>query len=131
MISNFIKQCLTGDKLTIYGNGSQTRSFCYVSDLIEGLLALMETNYYYPINIGNEDEISIIKLADLIKSKINKEIIFEYQNLPIDDPKRRRPCLNKAKKYLKWSPKISLMEGLKQTISSYKDILSLKNLPRC
>ena len=127
VIGNFIKQCLKGDKLTIYGDGTQTRSFCYVSDLIEGLLELMETNYYFPINIGNEEEISIIELAELIKTKVNNEIIFEYLNLPLADPVRRRPCLNKAKKYLNWSPKITLMEGLNQTISSYKDILRCKN----
>ena len=127
VISNFIKQCLIGDKLTIYGDGTQTRSFCYVSDLIEGLLKLMKTNYHYPINIGNEEEISIIELAELIKTKINEEIIFEYRELPLNDPQRRRPCLNKAKKYLNWSPQISLMEGLTQTIISYKDTLGSKN----
>ena len=127
VISNFIKQCLTGDKLTIYGDGRQTRSFCYVSDLIEGLLFLMESNYNYPINIGNEEEISIIKLADLIKNIINKDVIFEYRNLPLDDPKRRKPCLNKAKKYLNWSPKVTLIEGLHKTISSYKELLRYKN----
>ncbi len=122
VISNFVKQCLVGDVLTIYGDGTQTRSFCYVSDLIEGLLDLMKTNYFYPINIGNEEEISIIELADLIKTYINKKIIFEYRNLPLDDPERRRPCLKKAKKYLNWRPEISLIDGLKKTISSYKDI---------
>ncbi len=127
VISNFIKQCFAGDKLTIYGDGHQTRSFCYVSDLIEGLLTLMETNYCYPINIGNEEEIAIIKLADLIKNKINKDIILEYRNLPLDDPKRRKPCLNKAKKYLNWNPKVTLIEGLNKTISSYKDIFRSKN----
>ena len=122
VISNFIRQCLKGDKLTIYGDGNQTRSFCYVSDLIEGLSSLMETNYYYPINIGNEEEISIIKLAELIKTKINKEIILDYQKLPLDDPERRKPCLDKAKKYLNWSPQITLVEGLNKTINYYRGI---------
>ena len=122
VISNFVRQCLKNDKLTIYGDGTQTRSFCYVSDLIEGLSSLMETNYYFPINIGSEEEISIIKLAELIKTKINKDIIFEYQKLPLDDPERRKPCLNKAKKYLNWSPQMTLVEGLNKTISYYKGI---------
>jgi len=127
VISNFIKQCLIGDKLTIYGDGTQTRSFCYVSDLIEGLLELMKTNYYYPINIGNEEEISIIELAELIKTKINKEMIPEFRELPLNDPQRRRPCLNKAKKYLNWSPQIPLTDGLNETIISYKDTLESKH----
>ena len=87
----------------------------------------MESNYNYPINLGNEEEISIIKLADLIKNIINKDVIFEYRNLPLDDPKRRKPCLNKAKKYLNWSPKVTLIEGLHKTISSYKELLRYKN----
>ncbi len=127
VISNFIRQCLKGDKVTIYGDGTQTRSFCYVSDLIEGLLSLMETNYHYPINIGNEEEISIFKLAELIKTKINKDIIFEYRKLPLDDPKRRKPSLNKAKKYLNWSPQITLEEGLDKTISYYRGIFRDEN----
>lgn len=119
VIGNFIKQCSNDKKLTIYGDGFQTRSFCYVSDLIDGLLKLMQSNYSYPMNIGNEEEISIIELARLIKSKINKEISFEYLGLPLDDPLRRKPCLEKAKKYLNWNPKVSLSDGLNQTINSF------------
>ena len=117
VIGNFIKQCKDEKRLTIYGDGSQTRSFCYVSDLIDGLLKLMQSSYEYPINIGNEEEISILKLAKLIKSKINKEIPFEFSNSPLDDPIRRKPCLAKAKKYLNWNPKVSLSDGLNQTIN--------------
>ena len=119
VIGNFIKKCTNDKKLTIYGDGFQTRSFCYVSDLIDGLLKLMQSNYSYPMNIGNEEEISIIELARLIKSKINKEISFEYLGLPLDDPLRRKPCLEKAKKYLNWNPKVSLSDGLNQTINSF------------
>lgn len=122
VISNFIKQCSHNEKLTIYGDGSQTRSFCYVSDLIDGLKELMKSNYCYPINIGNQEEISIIELANLIRNRINKEIMLEYSTLPLDDPKRRKPCLKKAKKYLNWHPKVNLITGLNQTISSYKSI---------
>ena len=119
VIGNFIQQSLKEKKLTIYGDGKQTRSFCYVSDLIEGLLKLMQSNYCYPINIGNEEEISIIKLASLIRSKLNKEINFEYTNLPPDDPQCRKPSLEKAKKYINWNPKVSLSDGLNLTINSF------------
>ena len=119
VIGNFIKQCLRENKLTIYGNGSQTRSFCYVNDLIEGLIKLMKTNYIYPINLGNEEEITIIKLAKLIQSKIKREVKLEYLNLPLDDPKKRKPCLDNAKKYLKWNPKVTLSDGLNETINYF------------
>ncbi len=127
VIGNFIRQCSNEQKLTIYGDGSQTRSFCYVSDLVDGLLKLMNSNYFYPINIGNTEEISIIKLADLIKSKINKNIIYQYSSLPFDDPEKRKPCLVKAKKILNWKPKVSLSEGLNETISAYISTLHQKN----
>ena len=119
VIGSFIKQCLQAKILTIYGNGSQTRSFCYVNDLIEGLIKLMQSNYYYPINLGNEEEISILKLAELIKSKINKDIKIGYYDLPLDDPKCRKPCLEKAKYFLNWSPNVALSEGLNQTINYF------------
>ncbi|MBO6960226.1 MAG: GDP-mannose 4,6-dehydratase [Prochlorococcus marinus CUG1438] len=119
VIGNFIKQCSKEDKLTIYGNGTQTRSFCYVSDLIEGLIKLMDSNFIYPINLGNEEEITIIKLAKLIQTKIKREVKLEYLNLPLDDPKKRKPCLDNAKKYLKWNPKVSLSDGLNETINYF------------
>ena len=119
VIGNFIKQCLKENKLTIYGDGAQTRSFCYVSDLIEGLYKLMHSNYSYPINLGNEEEISIFQLAQLIKTKTKKEVTFIHIDRPFDDPERRRPSLDKAKQYIKWNPKISLSEGLNKTISFF------------
>ena len=120
VIINFIKQSLSKKKLTIYGDGLQTRSFCYVSDLIEGLIKLMNINYCYPVNLGSDEEISILELANLIKSKINSKMLFEYTDLPFDDPKCRRPSLEKSKNLLDWHPKISLSEGLNKTISSYE-----------
>ena len=119
VIGNFIKQCTRENKLTIYGNGSQTRSFCYVNDLIDGLIRLMSSNYIYPINLGNEEEISIIKLAKLIRSKLKRKIKLVYLNSPLDDPQRRKPCLENAKKYLKWNPKVPLSEGLNETINYF------------
>ena len=119
VIGSFIKQCMQEKILTIYGNGSQTRSFCYVDDLIEGLIKLMQSNYTFPINLGNEEEISILKLAELIKSKINKDIKIGYFDLPLDDPKCRKPCLEKAKYFLNWNPNVTLSEGLNQTINYF------------
>ena len=127
VIGNFIKQSCSNKKLTIYGDGSQTRSFCYVSDLIEGLINLMNSNYYYPINIGNDNEISILELAKLIKNKINQKIAFEYCKLPFDDPKCRKPSLEKAKNILNWNPKIKLSDGLNETINFYLDKSKKKN----
>jgi len=120
VISNFINQSLNNKKLTIYGNGLQTRSFCYVNDMVNGLIRLMESEYSKPINLGNDQEISILNLASLIRSKINNKISFEYFDLPIDDPRFRKPCLDLAKKELDWDPKIDLLEGLEKTINYFK-----------
>ena len=87
--------------------------------MIEGLMKLMQSNYSYPINIGNEEEVSILQLAQLIKSKINKEVIFVYEKSPLDDPQCRKPSLEKAKQYLDWNPKVSLSDGLNQTIDFF------------
>ena len=127
VIGNFIRQSCGNNKLTIYGDGSQTRSFCYVSDLIEGLINLMNCNYNYPINLGNDNEISILELANLIKSKINQKIPFEYCKLPFDDPKCRKPSLEKAKNLLNWNPKIKLSDGLNETINFYVHKSKKKN----
>ena len=121
VIGNFIKQSLMKEELTIYGDGLQTRSFCYIEDLIEGLRSLMESNYQYPLNLGSQEEISIIKLATLIKEGINPSLNFKFYSLPIDDPILRKPSIEKAESYLNWCPKISLKEGLNNTISFYKD----------
>ena len=124
VISNFINQSLRNEKLTVYGDGSQTRSFCYVQDMVCGLIKLMDSDYSMPINLGNEQEITILDLALLIRSKINNIISLEYCNLPTDDPMFRKPCMDLAKNQLDWYPKINLSEGLDKTIdflrSSYK-----------
>ena len=96
-------------------------SFCFVSDLIEGLIKLMNSNYHYPLNLGNDQEISIFELANLIKSKIDEKTFITFRDLPFDDPKCRKPSLEKAKKLLNWNPKINLSEGLNKTISFYLD----------
>ena len=121
VVSNFIVQALENKPITIYGNGSQTRSFCYVDDLIDGLFRLMNSNSTGPINIGNPKEFTILELANLIRMKINPSLDFIYKPLPEDDPKQRMPLIHKAKKNLGWEPKISLNIGLDKTIDYFKE----------
>ena len=120
VISNFINQSLRDKKLSIYGDGKQTRSFCYVDDMVSGLMRLMESTYSGPVNLGNEQEITIFDLASLIRNKINPNIKIEYCDLPVDDPRFRRPCIELAKNKLEWIPKIGLSEGLDRTINFFK-----------
>ena len=121
VVSNFIIQALKGDNLTIYGDGSQTRSFCYVDDLIKGLINLMDSNHNGPINLGNDEEFTILELADLIRSKINIDLKFIYKELPGDDPLQRKPVLDIALKELNWKPSINLNIGIDKTISFFKN----------
>ena len=125
VISNFIVQALKAKPITIYGNGVQTRSFCYVSDLIEGLFNLMESNYKKPINIGNPEEYTIFKLAEIIKEKINSKSNIIKKNLPDDDPLQRKPDITLANEVLNWQPEISLNEGLNKTITYFKQNLKI------
>ena len=120
VISNFIFQALKDQKITLYGDGSQTRSFCYVDDLIEGMILLMDSNYKYPMNIGNPNEFSIKELANLIRNLVNPNLEFEYKQLPEDDPKQRKPSIKLAKEVLNWEPKIELEEGLLKTIDWFR-----------
>ena len=123
VVSNFIVQALKNEKITLYGEGKQTRSFCYVDDLIEGMILLMESNYQKPINIGNPKEFSIKELAYLVRDLINPNLEFEYKDLPQDDPKQRNPSIILAKEVLNWEPKIELKEGLLKTIKWFKSNL--------
>ena len=120
VISNFIFQALQGKSLTIYGDGSQTRSFCYVDDLIEGMISLMNSNISNPVNIGNPEEFKIIQLANIIKNIINPNLELIYKPLPEDDPSKRRPDISKARKYLQWQPKINFDKGIHLTIDWFK-----------
>ena len=120
VISNFIMQALRGEDLTIYGNGTQTRSFCYVDDLIEGIIKFMESEFSGPLNLGNPSECSIIEIAKFIKNKIDPNLNIRYLPLPQDDPTRRRPVIDLAKETLNWYPKISLEEGIDLTIDYFK-----------
>ncbi len=123
VISNFIVQALQNKPLTIYGNGSQTRSFCYVDDLINGMIKLMNGNTIGPINIGNPREFTIKELGNLVKNKINSNLKFIEKELPSDDPLQRKPVIEKAQKLLNWEPKITLEEGLDKTINWFKENL--------
>ncbi|CAE19719.1 Nucleoside-diphosphate-sugar epimerase [Prochlorococcus marinus subsp. pastoris str. CCMP1986] len=116
VVSNFIYQGLNNKPLTIYGNGLQTRSFCYVDDMIAGLSRAMNSNYSHPINLGNPEEITIKNLAQKISLNLNKKLNLQYLKLPEDDPIQRKPCIEVAIQELKWQPKISLNNGLDKTI---------------
>ena len=120
VVSNFIVQSLKGESITVYGDGSQTRSFCYIDDLVKGLISLINSDYNHPINLGNPSEFTMLELAELIKEKTNSSAEIIFKDLPIDDPKRRCPDIGKANKILNWNPEISLDEGLNDTIVWFK-----------
>ena len=120
VISNFIFQALQGNPITIYGDGSQTRSFCYVDDLIEGMIRLMNSNLVTPTNIGNPEQFTIIELAKKIKQIINPKLELIYRPLPEDDPLQRQPDISKAIENLSWQPKINLENGINLTIDWFK-----------
>ncbi|MGB3401866.1 MAG: UDP-glucuronic acid decarboxylase family protein [Microcoleaceae cyanobacterium] len=121
VVSNFIVQALRGIPLTVYGDGSQTRSFCYVSDLVDGLMALMNGDYIGPVNLGNPSEYTILQLAEKIQGMINPDAEIQYKPLPQDDPKQRQPDITRAKTYLNWEPTVPLNDGLKLTIEDFQN----------
>jgi dTDP-glucose 4,6-dehydratase len=126
-IPNFLKQALTGKALTAYGDGSQTRSFCYVSDLIEGIYRLLMSNINDPTNIGNPVEMTIQQMAEKILQAAGSHSKISYKPLPEDDPKVRQPNIEKAVKYLAWEPQVKLDEGLKMTIEYFKSQLGIES----
>ena len=128
VISNLIVQALNGHELTVFGNGQQTRSFCYVDDLINGMINLMNSNFTGPVNIGNSDEFTIMELANLIIQKIDPSLKIVFKELPIDDPLQRKPVIDLAKKELGWEPTINLNNGLDKTIDYFKknNLINLK-----
>tara|TARA_B100000989_G_scaffold227992_1_gene175056 strand:- start:1104 stop:2045 length:942 start_codon:yes stop_codon:yes gene_type:complete len=121
VVSNFINQALKGENITIYGDGKQTRSFCYIDDLTNGIIKLMQTKLNTPVNLGNPVEFNMIKLAEIILRLTGSKSKVCFQDLPTDDPKQRKPDISLAKKILNWEPKIMLEEGLKNTISYFKN----------
>jgi dTDP-glucose 4,6-dehydratase len=124
VLPNFVGQALTGRPMTVYGDGGQTRSFCYVSDLIEGIYRLMMSNEHEPVNIGNPQEITILEFAERIRAQTGSQTSLVFEPLPVDDPKRRCPDISKAKRLLKWEPKVGLEEGLRLTIDFFSEQLS-------
>ena len=120
VVSNFIVQALNSKPLTIYGDGSQTRSFCFVDDLIDGMIRLMNGEHTGPINIGNPAEFTIRQLAELVREKINPSLDLVCKPLPQDDPLQRQPVIDLAKRELGWQPKVGLAQGLELTIDYFK-----------
>ena len=123
VVSNFIVQALKGNSLTIYGDGTQTRSFCFVDDLIEGFIRLMNSQYTSPVNLGNPTEFKIIELAEKVRDLIDPNLQFINKPLPGDDPLQRKPVIDLAKAELSWEPKVTLSEGLIKTINYFKSVL--------
>ncbi|MCY7407650.1 MAG: SDR family oxidoreductase [Alkalinema sp. CAN_BIN05] len=123
VVSNLIVQALKGVPLTIYGDGSQTRSFCYASDLIEGFIRLMNCDYVGPVNIGNPGEYTILQLAKTIQEMVNPGVALKFEPLPQDDPRRRKPDITLAQKLLDWEPTVPLQEGLSRTIADFRQRL--------
>ena len=126
VVSNFIVQALRGEELTIYGDGKQTRSFCYVDDLVEGLIRLMNTEdetIHSPVNIGNPGEFTMNELAQQVAKTIGKDIKIKYLSLPQDDPKQRQPNIERAQKLFDWSPTVPLAEGLQKTVAYFAERL--------
>lgn len=124
VVSNFIRQALTDEPITIFGDGSQTRSFCYYDDLLDGLVRLMEdeTGFIGPVNLGNPNEFTIRELGELIWKTLGKEPKFVFKELPVDDPCRRRPDISLAKEKLGWEPKVQIEEGLRKTVDWFRSI---------
>ncbi|GAC1417636.1 MAG: SDR family oxidoreductase [Acidobacteriaceae bacterium] len=128
VISNFMMQALRGESLTIYGDGLQTRSFCYCSDLIDGILRLSESDEHTPVNIGNPDEFTMLECAKEVLAVTDSKSSIIHMPLPQDDPTRRRPDITKAKALLKWEPKINLREGLKRSLDYFKDCVAAEQI---
>ncbi len=127
VVSNFVVQALKGDELTVYGDGSQTRSFCYVSDLVDGIIRLMNTegdDMHMPVNIGNPGEFTMNELAEEVGKATGKNINVKYLPLPQDDPKQRKPNIERAKALLGWEPEVPLAEGLKKTVEYFSGKVS-------
>ena len=125
VVSNFIVQALKGEDITIYGDGTQTRSFCYVDDLIQGFMGLMESDYALPMNIGNPCEFTMLELAEEVLKLVGGHSKLVFEDLPQDDPQQRKPDITIAQRELGWEPKVPLAEGLEKTIAFFKEDLGI------
>src|SRR5687767_12958380 len=133
VVSNFIVQALRGEDLTVYGDGNQTRSFCYVDDLVEGFIRLMNTeaeDIHLPVNVGNPGEFTMKELAEEVAKAVGKDIKIKHLELPQDDPKQRKPDITRAQNLLGWNPTIPLAEGLKKTVAYFAERLENSNIAK-
>jgi len=124
VVPAFIDQALHGEPMTVFGDGTQTRSFCYIRDLVDGLYRLTLSDERYPVNLGNPQELTILEFAERIRRLTGTSAQLEFKPLPQDDPKRRQPNIAKARKVLGWEPKVSLEDGLKETIEYFQRLPS-------
>ena len=129
-LPNFVYQALRGQPITVYGDGKQTRSFCYVSDLIEGIYRLMNSDEHEPVNIGNPQEITILEFAERVRALLGSDVPIVFKPLPQDDPKQRCPDISKAKRLLGWQPKINLNEGLQLTLNFFRQQVAAESAAR-
>ena len=125
VVPAFLDQALHGQPLTVFGDGSQTRSFCYVTDLVDGLCRLMLSDERYPVNLGNPNELTILEFAERIRKLTGTKSVIEHQPLPQDDPKQRRPDISKATALLGWEPKVGLSEGLRETVAYFRELTTV------
>ncbi|MBT9252255.1 MAG: SDR family oxidoreductase [Brockia lithotrophica] len=123
VVSNFIVQALRGEPITVYGDGSQTRSFCYIDDLIEGIWRLMDVEYPYPVNLGNPEEYRVLELAHLVRELTGSDSPVLFRDLPENDPRQRKPDIRLAKELLRWEPTVSVREGLFRTVRYFKEVV--------
>lgn len=123
VVTNFITQALKGEPLTVYGDGSQTRSFCYVDDLVEGIVRLMEVDYAGPVNLGNPEEYTVLELARLVKEITHSPSEIVFKPLPQDDPKQRRPDISLARRLLGWEPRVPVRQGLERTVAHFASLV--------
>jgi dTDP-glucose 4,6-dehydratase len=122
-VPNFMAQAIRGEPLTVYGDGSQTRSLCYVSDLVRGVLADLERGDELPVNLGNPEEVTVLELAQTIVRLAGSKSKIEFRELPVDDPKQRRPDISRARRLLEWEPKVALEEGLGRTLEYFRTVV--------
>ncbi|MBX9601147.1 MAG: SDR family oxidoreductase [Bryobacteraceae bacterium] len=125
VVPAFLDQALRGQPLTVYGDGSQTRSFCYVADLVEGLVRLAHSEERYPVNLGNPQELTILEFAERIRTLVGMDLPLVFEPLPQDDPRQRQPDITKARDILGWSPQVSLEEGLQETVEYFRGVIEL------
>jgi nucleoside-diphosphate-sugar epimerase len=123
VVSNFLTQALTGQKLTVYGDGLQTRSFCYVDDEVRGILALLDSDLVGPVNIGNPNEYTMLQLAHMVNEVVGSDMPVAYEPLPTDDPTQRKPDITIARTRLGWEPTVQLREGLERTTEWLRTVL--------